>query len=180
MVTAARSETVGLTTEPSRAAEFERRLGETQRVVYQIAYGVLDNAADAEDVCQEVFRRAYRKIGTLREPKKFGVWVARMSRRLALNHRRSARRAQRRNDAWCEGSATQTASAETEVAKREFHSRLRVEIDRLPEKLRDVLLLSAVEGFDTRAVAGVLGTPEGTVRSRLHTARKELLRRFSP
>jgi DNA-directed RNA polymerase specialized sigma24 family protein len=43
-----------------------------------------------------------------------------------------------------------------------------------------VLLLSAVDGMDTRQVAEVLGIPQGTVRSRLHAARKHLLRRFSP
>jgi RNA polymerase sigma-70 factor (ECF subfamily) len=54
--------------------------------------------------------------------------------------------------------------------------RVRVEIDRLPEKLRAVILLSAVEGLEQAEVAAVLGIPPGTVRSRLHLARKQLLR----
>jgi len=71
------------------------------------------------------------------------------------------------------------ASAETEVAARDFHSRLRDEIHCLPDKLRSVLLLSAVDGLDTREVANVLGIPQGTVRSRLHSARKQLLRKWT-
>jgi RNA polymerase sigma-70 factor (ECF subfamily) len=102
-----------------------------------------------------------------------------MSRRLALNHRRAAGRARRRDDAWPDGGVTLTASAEAEATQRDFQARLRLEIDRLPDKLRDALLLSAVEGLDTREAARILGIPEGTVRSRLHAARKELLRRFS-
>jgi len=149
-------------------------------VVYQIAYGVLGNEADAEDVSQDVFLRAYRKLAGLRDPEKFRAWVARMSRRLALNHQRAAGRTQRRDGSWLASAALPAASAETEVAALDFDARLRDEIGCLPEKLRSVLLLSAVEELDTREVANALGIPEGTVRSRLHSARKQLLRRFSP
>jgi RNA polymerase sigma-70 factor (ECF subfamily) len=180
-VVGARSETMGFSTASAQSAtEFERRLRETQRVVYQIAYGVLGNNADAEDVSQDVFLRAYRKLGGLRDPEKFRAWVARMSLRLALNHQRAADRAQRRNSSWYKNTARPAASAETEVAARDFQSRLRDEIHCLPEKLRSVLLLSAVDGLDTRKVADILGIPQGTVRSRLHSARKHLLRKFSP
>lgn len=143
-------------------------------MVYQIAYGVLGNQYDAEDVSQDVFLRAYRKLGGLRNPEKFRAWVARMSRRLALNHQRAASRAQRRNSSWIENTAPPVESAETEVTARDLNARLGEEIRCLPEKLRSVLLLNAVDGLDTREVAVVLGIPEGTVRSRLHSARKQL------
>ncbi|MFQ5927596.1 MAG: RNA polymerase sigma factor [Terriglobia bacterium] len=159
--------------------DFERRLRESERMVYQVAYSVLGNAADAEEVAQEVFLRAYRKRSSLREREKFRAWVARMSWRLALNRQRAAARARRRDTAWFARGAA-PANAETLAAAREFHTRLRNEINRLPEKLRAVLLLSALEGFDTRTVAAILEIPEGTVRSRLYLARKHLLRRLSP
>ena len=179
-MTGARSEAMGFAdASTDRATEFERRLRESERVVYQIAYGILGNEADAEDVCQEAFLRAYRKLGDLRDPEKFRAWVSRMSRRLALNHQRAIDRAQRRNNNWFENTAPSSASAETEVATLDFHARLRDEMRCLPEKLRSVLLLSAVDGLDTRAVSGILGIPQGTVRSRLRAARKQLLRRFS-
>lgn len=162
------------------AGEFERRLRETERVVYQVAYGILRSDVDAEDVCQDVFLRAYRKLGGLRDAGKFRAWVLRMSRRLALNHNRSATRAQRRDAVWFQNTVRTAASAETEAAGRDFQARLRDEIDCLPETMRSVLLLSAIYGLDTRDVANVLGIPEGTVRSRLHSARKQLLQRFVP
>ena len=161
-------------------ADFERRLRESQRVVYQVAYSVLGNAADAEDVAQEVFLRAYRRLSSLREPEKFCAWVARMSWRMALNRQRASARARRRDTAWLESSAAPPSSVESVAAEREFRTRLRTEIYRLPEKLRAVLLLSAVESLDSRSVAALLEIPEGTVRSRLHLARKHLLRRVSP
>ncbi len=150
-------------------------------MVYQIAYSVLNNAADAEEVTQEVFLRAYRKLGSLREPQKFRGWVARMSWRMALNHNRSATRAQFRDTAWMQQThqAAPQPSVEALAAAREFESRLRQAIARLPEKLRVVVTLHAIQGVDLRDVASILEIPEGTVRSRLHLARKQLLEELS-
>lgn len=158
--------------------EFEHSLRECHRLVFQVAYAVLRDRADAEEIVQDVFFRAYRKLSGLREPHKFRAWVARMSYRLALNHCRAATRARLRDTSWLQMTAP-AASVESIVSQREFQHRLRQEIDRLPEKLRAVLLLSAIDELDTCDVASALHIPEGTVRSRLHLARKALLRVFS-
>ena len=143
-------------------------------MVYQIAYSALGNAADAEEVAQDVFLRAHSKLSSLNDRQKFRAWVGRMSWRLALNRLRSRSRSLHRDSAW---HALQPAAAnpESEVVQREFASRLDREIANLPEKLRSVLLLSAVEDLDTAAIAATLGIPEGTVRSRLFLARRRLL-----
>ena len=158
--------------------EFEQRLRECHRLVYHVAFGVLRDAADAEEITQDTFLRAYRKLSGLREPQKFRSWVARMSFRLALNRRRAAERARRRDTSWVEMNRQAVGNVETIVAQREFQLRLQQEIDRLPKKLRAVLILSAVEELNTRDIAGMLGVPEGTVRSRLFQARKELWKVF--
>jgi RNA polymerase sigma-70 factor (ECF subfamily) len=159
--------------------EFERRVRESQRMVYQVAFGVLGDAADAEEVAQDAFVRAYRKLASLREPEKFRAWVARMSWRLALNRLRSSARARRRDTDWMEAQAPQTPNAESLAAEREFHARLRAEIERLPEKLRAVLILCGIEELNARRVGAILEIPEGTVRSRLHLARRRLLEALS-
>ncbi|HEX5483681.1 MAG TPA: sigma-70 family RNA polymerase sigma factor, partial [Terriglobia bacterium] len=64
------------------------------------------------------------------------------------------------------------------ASSAEFERRLFSEMERLPEKLRVVLALAGVEGYDTREVARLLEIPEGTVKSRLHAARKELAKRL--
>lgn len=177
-LTIARTDLLATTGRPARElVGFEERLRASERLVFQIAFGVLGNAADAEEVAQEVFLRAYRKLGSLRDPEKFRAWVARMSWRLALNRQRAAARALRRDTAWFE--AATPPSVGTRGATSEFEMRLREEIDRLPERLRSVVLLAAVEGLEARSVGEILRIPEGSVRSRLHLARKELLRRFS-
>ncbi len=175
-LTIARRDALAAALAAERPGEFEERLRGSHRLVYQIAFGVLANAADAEEVTQDAFLCAYRKLGSLRDPGKFRAWVARMSWRLALNRQRASARALRRDTAWFESAAPSHTGNLSMTG--EFNARLRQEIDRLPEKLRSVLLLTAMEGLETREVAEILEVPEGTVRSRLHLARKELLRRF--
>jgi RNA polymerase sigma-70 factor (ECF subfamily) len=157
------------------ALDFERLVEQTQRVVYRVAYSVLANNADAEDVTQEVFVQAYRKLDDLRDPDKFQSWVTRMSYRFALNRRRAQTRSQERETRWIEQDSAQPPDAEALAASRDNFARIQAGIERLPEKLRAVVAMCAIDGLQTRDVALVLGIPEGTVRSRLHAARKRLL-----
>src|SRR5712692_3022480 len=83
-----------------RNDEFAARVMDSQRRVFQIAYSVLANPADAEEVAQEVFLRAYRKFATLRDPAKFRAWVNRIAFRLALNLQRTRHRRLARDTAW--------------------------------------------------------------------------------
>jgi RNA polymerase sigma-70 factor (ECF subfamily) len=152
--------------------DFAALLAGSQRRVFQIAYGVVGDSGEAEEVAQEAFLQAYRRLGSLREPAKFRAWVGRIALRLALNRRRTRSRQLARDTAW---QAARPAALEAPGTDRLWLARVREEIDRLPEKLRAVLLLSAVEGMDAAEVAAVLEIPAGTVRSRLHRARKLLL-----
>ncbi len=154
--------------------DFERLMRESYRLVYQVAYSVLGNAADAEEVAQDTFLTAYRKFDSLRDADKFRPWVARASWRLALNYRRGAARAMGRDGAWAASQAA-AETPETEALEREFEVRLKAQLELLPEKLKAVMLLIGVEEMDVRTAAGILGIPEGTVRSRLHLARRQLL-----
>jgi RNA polymerase sigma-70 factor (ECF subfamily) len=165
--------------EAQSAGEFAQRVRECHRLVFHVASAVLSDRADAEEVVQDAFFRAYRKLSGLREPQKFRAWVTQMAYRLALNRWRAAARARRRDTSWLEMYRGAQTNVETIVAQREMKRRLREEIDRLPSKLRAVVILNAVQELDTRDIAGVLHIPEGTVRSRLHFARKALLKVFS-
>jgi RNA polymerase sigma-70 factor (ECF subfamily) len=156
-------------------ADFERRVRENQRMVYQIAHSVLRNAEDAEDVAQETFVRAHEKRAALRDPARFRAWVAQISRRFALNRLRGNVRARRREEA-ASNAELHAVDIAGIAEERVFVQRVRLAIDQLPEKLREVMLLSAIQDLDHAAIAQMLGIPEGTVRSRLHLARKQLLR----
>lgn len=157
------------------AAGFGKRIAENQRRVFQIALSILGNSADAEDVAQEAFLRAYQKFDSLREAEKFRSWVNRIVFRLALNRKRGHKRRLERDSEWQVEETMTTVDGAKEAERQVMLGRLRREIERLPKKLRSVLLLSLVEEMDTTDVGAVLGIPPGTVRSRLHTARKLLL-----
>lgn len=156
-------------------AGFGARVTENQCRVFQIAYSVLGNRADAEEVAQEAFLRAYRNFRSLRDPEKFRGWINRMAFRLALNRQRGSRRRLVRDSTWhatCVSSATDgTREAEDSLLLKE----LRQAIDRLPKKFQRVIQLCVVDEMDARQVGEVLRLPPGTVRSRLHTAKRLLL-----
>lgn len=163
-----------MTGSATREQSFSDRVTENQRRVFQIAYSVLGNAADAEEIAQEAFLSAYQNFAQLRDAEKFRAWVNRISFRMALNRQRGARRQISRDTAW------QTLQAETTGGANSADARLLVEQMRqqmaaLPEKQRQVLQLSIVEEMEASDVGAVLGIPAGTVRSRLHAARKLLL-----
>ncbi len=156
-------------------AGFGERIAENQRRVFQIAYSVLGNSADAEDAAQEAFLRAYQKFASLREAEKFRAWVNRIVFRLALNRRRGHRRRLARDTAWQVTETRAMVDGAQAAEQQVMLDRLRREIERLPEKFRSALQLSLVEEMDAAGVGAVLGIPAGTVRSRVHTARKLLL-----
>ena len=151
---------------------FEERLAECGPLAYRVAYGVLRNAADAEDVAQESLLRAYRSFHRLRDRQRFRAWLVRIAFRLALDRNRSVKRREQREILWAAPSAPPTT--EDLAASREFHAHLDRAVDALPEKLRLVLLLCAMEGHTLDEVAAMLAVPVGTVKSRLFLARKKL------
>jgi RNA polymerase sigma-70 factor, ECF subfamily len=160
----------------SLAREFEASLGDLGPLAFRVAFGVLRRREDAEDVAQEALTRAYRKLPTLRERDRCRAWVVRIAWRLAIDHRRSWKRREHREQAAAPDSAS--PSAEAVVVANEFRDRLWQAIDTLPEKLRVAIVLAGIHEHDLREVALLLQLPEGTVKSRLHRARKELAERL--
>jgi RNA polymerase sigma-70 factor (ECF subfamily) len=159
----------------ARRREFEERLEECGPLAYRVARGVLRNDADSEDVAQEALLRAYRKFDRLRDAQRFRGWLVRIVFRLALDRARSAKRRELRETEWSR-PARQSAplTAEELAASSEFQARFDVALDTLPEKLRLVLLLAAMQEHTLEEVATMLSLPVGTVKSRLFAGRKKL------
>jgi len=155
--------------------EFEARLLESSTLAFRVAYSVLRQREDAEDVAQEAFAKAYRSFAQLRDRERFRAWLVRMTWRLALDRQRSDRRRLARESL---PAAAADATPDALVA-RERAEHLWSAIESLPEKLRLAIVLSGIEGHDVREVAALLAVPEGTVKSRLFLARKLLKERLS-
>jgi RNA polymerase sigma-70 factor (ECF subfamily) len=171
--------------------EFEARLGDSATLAFRVAYSVLRHREDAEDVTQEAFAKAYRRFGQLRDRDRFRAWIVRITWRMALdrqrsNRRRFAREAARETvEAGLQtrletGLQTRPEGAADEiVVARERADGLWAAIEALPEKLRLVVVLAGIEGHDVKEVGALLDVPEGTVKSRLFLARKQLKERLS-
>ena len=158
------------------AREFEERLADCPALAFRVALGVLRNRAEAEDVAQDALVRAYRNFHRLRERERFRAWLVRMAWRLALDRIRARGRRERYEDAAAlfAIAAETAATAEDIAASREFECKMNAALDALPGKLRLVMILGAIDGHDTREVAALLEIPEGTVKSRLFLARKQM------
>ena len=154
--------------------EFEARLRETSTLAYRVAYSVLRQREDAEDIAQEAFAKAYRNFRQLRDRERFRPWLVRMTWRMAINRQRSNRRR-----AHQEVNAKPASVAEDSFGVRERADQLWHAIDQLSDKLRVVIVLAAIHGYDVREVAALLEVPEGTVKSRLFLARQQLKERLS-
>lgn len=152
--------------------EFEERLADSSSLAFRVAYGVLRNRADAEDVAQEAFAKAHRSFRQLRDRERFRGWLVRMTWRLALDHRKSARRRGVRELAAIRDD--HVPSAEHALLADERARRLWAAIDALPEKLRVVTVLAAIEEHSLEEVARLLDLPLGTVKSRSFAARQKL------
>jgi RNA polymerase sigma-70 factor (ECF subfamily) len=160
-----------------RDADFERRLGDCAALAVRVAYGVLRNRADAEDVAQDAFARAYRRFAQLRDRERFRAWIVRICWRLALDRQRADRRRRRREET-AAAEAARRRDAEDMAAAREMERRVHDAVEALPPRLRLVVVLAAIEGHDLGEVGRLLGVPEGTVKSRLHRARHLLAKKL--
>ena len=155
------------------AREFEVRLADCSKIAVRVAYSVVRNQPDAEDIAQDAFVRAYRSFRSLRDRDRFRAWLVRMTWRLALDWKRGARRRGTREDAVARLSPA-FGDAEREAILNDRATRLWTAIDALPEKLRLVIVLAAIDGHGTREISALLEIPEGTVKSRLFDARQKL------
>jgi RNA polymerase sigma-70 factor (ECF subfamily) len=143
--------------------------------LYSVACRMLGNAADAEDLLQEIFLAAHRKLESFRGESALGTWLYRLATNLCLDHLRS--RAART------GQLTQTIDDEPALAdagsrRLADQTVARMDIERalvqLPEGCRAAFVLHDVQGLEHREVAEVLGIAEGTSKSQVHKARLKL------
>jgi RNA polymerase sigma-70 factor (ECF subfamily) len=160
-----------VTSDEDARQDFEQRLADSSRLVYRVAYSVLRQREDAEDVAQEAFARAYRSFHALRDRERFRAWIVRAAWRLAVDRVRANRRRGAYEQPMEVPPDPQVAP---EVDARARHEHLWEAIDGLPEAQRIVTVLAAIEGHDIKEVSRLLAVPEGTVKWRLFAARKTL------
>jgi len=157
----------------------ETLVADHSRMVFRIAYSILRNHHDAEDAAQECFLRIWKHKDHLHEIGNAKTWLARIAWTTALDKRRSGRKTVSLNDS---GSGTElmeslsdgTPAADERIAERQKQELLQRLIAGLPEDLGETLELSTVQELNSAEIAEVMKIPEGSVRTRLFRARKQL------
>lgn len=143
---------------------FSRLMRDQAQALYKVAKAILKNDDDAADAMQETALVCWEKIDTLKKPEYFKTWLI----KILINQCNAIYR-QRQKFAPDE-YRQETASVENEYMNIEWKEFLK----HLDEKYRIVVILYYVEGFKVREVAQLLDISEGTVKSRLATARKKM------
>jgi RNA polymerase sigma-70 factor (ECF subfamily) len=156
-------------------AAFEELYRTHAKKLYSLLFRMLANQADAEDLLQDVFLTAHRKLDTFRGDSALGTWLYRLATNLCLDHIRSrAGRASQVTDSlddepWL-ADATARSLADQAVSRMDLERALA----KLPEGCRAAFVLHDVEGLEHREVGEILGIAEGTSKSQVHKARLRL------
>jgi RNA polymerase sigma-70 factor (ECF subfamily) len=163
---------------------FEELVIHYQHRVFGVALRMLGNAAEAEEVAQEAFLRAYRAIADFRGDSTLSTWLYAITSRLALNRLGAGeRRVSRQGDEALALVADGRSSPAEAAEQSELQLALHRAIAELPDERRAAIVLRDIEGLSYEDIARALDLPVGTVRSRIHRARMDLkakLERFLP
>lgn len=146
------------------ADAYEALMREHEEAAFRTAYLIVGSAADAEDVTQEAFVKAYRALGRFRAGARFRPWLLRIVGNEARNHRRaSGRRAFHQQRALV---LETVPTADAEVVRRDERRRVLAAVARLNEKERTAVLSRYFLGLTDAETAAALGLPRATVKMR--------------
>lgn len=151
---------------------------------YNIAYGVVADHDEAEDIAQESFVRVYRSLRSFRGDAGFGTWLYRIVMNHSLNRLRQKKTRERREvpmqTRYTEQPGIDNAAGNPCVAdpsgfwQPDFHAHLERALHRLPTLQRAVVILRHMNGMSTKQVGAILNCSEGTVKTHLHRGLRKM------
>ena len=146
--------------------------------VYSVVRRLAGDDAEADDLAQEAWIRAFDKLHLFRGDAAFGTWIYRLATNTALNHLRSAsRHRELEEDAPREALHASRGPVDDAVINQRV---LQEALDRLPPGYRQVLVLHDVEGLTHEEIGEELGVATGTSKSQLHKARARMRELIAP
>lgn len=151
--------------------------------IYGLVYGMVSNREDAEDVVQEVFVKAWKALGHFREQSGFYTWIYRIAVNRTINFRKKRNRRRtvdldefdpdiKQAESYKEFSSKGSVLRKMNLS--EFQKKMNEALETLSDKHRAVVIMHDVQGMSHGEIAKVIGCSEGTARSRLFYARKQL------
>ena len=158
---------------------FEILMRRYNQRLFRVARGILADDAEAEDVMQEAYMRAFRELATFRGEALFSTWLTRIACHEALARARKRRRLVPLAGGDGGGGEppdppSEAIGPERELENRELQAVLREAVEVLPDPLRAVFCLREIEDLSTEETADALGLTAENVRVRLHRAKRSL------
>ena len=151
-------------------AQFEILMRRYNQRLYRVVRSILRDDAEAEDVVQDAYVRAYTYLDQYAGEAKFSTWLTRIAVNEALRRVRVRRRSTN-IETLAPLEAGEGEGPEQQVFHRELRSAMHTAVDRLPERYRSVFMLRDVDGLSTGETARCLDIPAQTVKTRLHRGR---------
>ena len=174
---------------------FEEEMRRHNQRLFRLAFALVGDESEAEDVLQDSYVRAYERLSTFAGRSGISIWLARIVRNQAIDHLRLRQARQAAialeaelppkfdgGDGYLERAATSEAQSnlELERSRDEVRAVLQQAIAMLPARFRAVFMLREVEGLSVEDTAAYLGIPVATVKSRDHRARALLQAELGP
>jgi RNA polymerase sigma-70 factor (ECF subfamily) len=147
---------------------FEELVRRYQRMIHALTFRMTGSSADADDLAQEIFIQAFRRLGSFRGDAKFSSWLYRIGVNTCLNWKKSAQRREKLRQDWVD--CDHSSSSRTD----ELTVRVQEALMQLPAKQRAAVILTTYDEMSHAEAARVLGCSETTVSWRVFTARRKL------
>ncbi len=156
---------------------FDRMFDQHRNVVFSFLFGRCGDRELAKDLLQETFLRVWRNIALASkvEDERRRFWIIAIAKNVLIDDkRRTTVRPAAQSQAACQDIADERQSLDAKVESKDAFVQIDKAIRELPAELRTVLVLSAMEGLNSKEIGTILGIPAGTVRYRLSEARSQV------
>jgi RNA polymerase sigma-70 factor (ECF subfamily) len=146
------------------------------RMIHSLAYRMTGSQADADDVAQDTFIRAYEHLDTYQETRKFSTWLYRIAMNACLDFKREEARRGRIHAGWSDAADSANSQEAEKPAEEKLGDPVQAALLRLPAKQRSAIVLTLFDGLSHSEAAQALGCSEATVSWRVFAARRKLKR----
>ena len=143
-----------------------------EREIFEYSYFLIGDREEALDMTQETFLKAYTNIKTLRREEDFKFWLRRIARNLCFKRIKKMRREKE----VMERQREETLSLDSYVIKKEREERVKRALNKLPEKMKEIIILRDIEGLSYKEIKEILNIPMSLVKVRIFRARNLLKR----
>lgn len=152
----------------------ENLIAQYGQEVWNFAYAITKNRSMSDDITQDVFIQVYRHVTSFRGEASIKTWLMRITRNISYNYRNSAFVRKVLLIGVVSNDYSHSAAAEQSYIEKEAANHVWKQVFKLPTKLREVIVLHAKYQLSLQEIAAILNIPEGTVKSRLFSARKKM------